>query len=75
MRPCKVEDLLAVWLAGFFDSSAADPQVEPAVGVLSEQLRVRGVVAAWHPHPVNTAEEDIDAHGQYLDEDVLGGQG
>lgn len=62
------------WTA-FFDSSAADPQGERVVGVLSEQLGVKGVVAAWRPHPVNTEEEDIDAEGQYLDEDVLGGSG
>ncbi|MGQ1795513.1 hypothetical protein ACT4S5_00030 [Kocuria oceani] len=61
--------------AAFFDSSAADPQVEPAVGVLSEQLGVRGVTAAWRPHPVGTEAEEVDADGQYLDEDALGGAG
>ncbi|MGQ1836994.1 hypothetical protein ACT4S2_00870 [Kocuria turfanensis] len=62
------------WTA-FFDSSAADPAVDRAVGVLAEQLGTTGVMAGWRPHPVATEAEEIDAEGQYLDEDVLGGAG
>ena len=58
-----------------FDSSAADPDVTRIVGALSERLGAAGVVAAWRPHPVETEKEEIDADGQYLDEDVLGGAG
>lgn len=62
------------WTA-LFDSSAADPAVDRAVGVLAGQLGARGVVAAWRPHPVGTEAEEVDADGQYLDEDALGGAG
>ena len=62
------------WTA-LFDSSAADPAVDRSVGVLAEQLGTRGVVAAWRPHPVGTEAEEVDADGQCLDEDVLGGAG
>lgn len=62
------------WTA-FIGSSAADPEADRAVGVLSEQLGVPGVVAAWRPHPVATETEEFDADGQPLDEDALGGAG